>query len=205
YVLGAAGGGGFLVSLAVTLWAAGAFGGGEENPQVVCSPCPTVGRTPGPTSTVSSTPTPSCCSPTLAPTFAPTEAPTEPPPPPALRPCTETYLTASVAAETKKACSPPRFRRTSLMITASTSTTPRTEPAVCRRCSRASRPRQPAWTLAARRASSKCPTSPPTITAGACSSARTAISTCRPATAAARAIRRRTARIQTPYWGRCCA
>src|SRR6266496_4251471 len=57
--------------------------GGEENPQVVCSPCPTVGRTPGPTSTVSSTPTPSCCSPTLAPTFAPTEAPTEPPPPPA--------------------------------------------------------------------------------------------------------------------------
>ena len=82
YVLGTAGGGGFLVSLAVTLWAAGAFGGGEENPQVVCSPCPTVGRTPGPTSTVSSTPTPSCCSPTLAPTFAPTEAPTEPPPPP---------------------------------------------------------------------------------------------------------------------------
>ena len=42
YVLGAAGGGGFLVSLAVTLWAAGAFGGGEENPQVTCSPCPTV-------------------------------------------------------------------------------------------------------------------------------------------------------------------
>jgi len=82
YVLGAAGGGGFLVSLAVTLWAAGAFCGGEENRQGVCSPCPTGGRTPGPTSTVSSTPTPSCCSPTLAPTFAPTEAPTEPPPPP---------------------------------------------------------------------------------------------------------------------------
>src|SRR5438876_12188146 len=82
YVLGAAGGGGSLVSLAVTLWAAGAFAGGEENPQVACSPCPTVGRTPGPTSTVSSTPTPPCCPPTLAPTLAPPSAPTEPPPPP---------------------------------------------------------------------------------------------------------------------------
>ena len=83
YVLGAAGGAGFLLSLAATLWAAGAFGGGdEETPQVACSPCPTLSRTPGPTPTPSATATPTCCTPTLAPTFAPTEAPTEPPPPP---------------------------------------------------------------------------------------------------------------------------
>src|SRR5207253_7255988 len=86
YALGAAGGAGFLLALALTLWIAGAFGGGSDEAQVVCSPCPTSSRTPKPTSSPSpsatATATP-CCPETPGATFAPTAPPETQPPAPA--------------------------------------------------------------------------------------------------------------------------
>jgi len=86
-MLGAAGGAGFLLSLALTLWVAGAFGGGDdETSQVACAPCPTASRTTkatgSPSASPSATATP-CCPETPGATFAPTAPPeTEPPAPP---------------------------------------------------------------------------------------------------------------------------
>ena len=86
YVLGAAGGAGLLLSLWLTLWVAGAFGGGDDEAQVACSPCPTSTRTAKPTTSASpsasATATP-CCPETPGATFAPTAPPeTQPPAPP---------------------------------------------------------------------------------------------------------------------------
>ncbi len=81
YRLPAAVAGALLLPLLVlTLWAAGAFGGGDSVPEVLCDPCPTTTRTPSHTRTPTPSPSP-CCTPSLGPTFGPTEAPTEAPTP----------------------------------------------------------------------------------------------------------------------------
>lgn len=86
YILGAAGGVGFLLALTATLWVAGAFGGGSDEAQVACAPCPTPTRTTKPTSSPSASATATataCCPETPGATFAPTAPPeTEPPAPP---------------------------------------------------------------------------------------------------------------------------
>src|SRR5262245_27201685 len=100
YALATVGGAGLLLALGLTLWIAGGFGGGSDEAQLACSPCPTVSRTPRPTPTASPSATPACCTPTPGATFPPTEAPTEvptaaptPAPPPAPPP---TYTLAPV-------------------------------------------------------------------------------------------------------------
>src|SRR5439155_22630688 len=94
YVLGAAGGAGLLLSLGLTLWVAGAFGGGDDEAQVACSPCPTSTRTakpptrPPPSASATATP---CCPETPGAPFSPrpppeTQPPAPPPAPPAPAP-----------------------------------------------------------------------------------------------------------------------
>ena len=84
YVLPAAVGGGLLLSLLVlTLWVAGAFGGGDDESLSECPPCPSASSTQTPVTFRAQAITP-CCTATATPTPAPTvvprtQAPRQPP------------------------------------------------------------------------------------------------------------------------------